>query len=478
MKRIILTMSVITTCVVAVFADYQPLLVEGRQWNLYERQYAVSVDGEIRAQHTMFQTIRDIFTFEGLTYYKVFNPYLGVEMVYREDVEQQRVYRCIYDQSQNKYNESLLFSFNTNVGDTIISYEEWYKDTLVFVVTKIDSVQGRKRIYVNNVERLAINSEIVYETDILLDEKITEYTDIWIEGIGSLTLLGNRMYEINDPSPAPLPILTCVYDNDSLIFTTPVADKLGCTVIPTIADTWYGLERNYLRSERSDDYTNVTLHLANDTLIDNVNYRQLFFEGEIFNNGKSICIGAVRQTEDGLKVYWHDLNQEHLLYDFSAEVGDTIKDAYFNLMDLREYLDNRGEKGSLGYLVESKKTINGRIHMGVVCCIEHDDGQIVNAYRTKWIQGIGTPNIIWPHDYGYYGTTTLWTLCAAKGDETLYTYDTRHLGIENNCPDWELINDNVEDVTVSSYTEKILDNDQIFIILGGKRYNLLGTEIK
>jgi|GEM_PF-1573649 len=477
MKRIILTITVITSCILVAFADYQPMLVEGRRWNLYEKTYAVWQD-EVHPQFTFFQTIRGKFVFDGLTYYKVNNPYLDADFVYREDADKQCVYRCLYDKSQNKYKESLLFSFNTNVGDTIISYGEYYKDTLVHVVTKIDSVQGRKRIYVKNVKRFAIFIEKVYEKDPLLDEIITDYTDIWIEGIGSLTILGEHLYNIDDPSPAPLPILTCVYDNDSLIFTTPVADKLGCTVIPTTADTWYGLERNYLRSEHSDDYTNVTLHLANDTLIDNVNYRQLFFEGEIFNNGKSICIGAVRQTEDGLKVYWHDLNQEHLLYDFSAEVGDTIKDAYFNLMDMHEYMEHMGEKACVGYLVESKEVIDGRIHMRVSCCIELEDGGIITQYATEWIQGIGTPNIIWPHDYGYYGTTSLWTLCAAKGDETLYTYDTRHLGIENNCPDWELINDNVEDVTVSSYAEKILDNDKIFIILGGKRYNLLGAEIK
>ncbi len=247
------------------------------------------------------------------------------------------------------------------------------------------------------------------------------------------------------------------------------------TVNPPTADTWYGVER-YIIPEPL--YYSVELHLTGDTIIDGTSFRKLTFTDTKYKY-TDLCIGALRQTADGMKVYWHNLKQEYLLYDFTAEVGDTIKDAYFNLYDMNEYIDHMGEKGSLGYLVENKEVVDGRIHMKVTCCIELDDGRVITNYSTKWIQGIGTPNIIWPYLFGYVGPTSLWTLCAAKGDEILYSFDTNHLGIENNCPDWRLINDNVDDTKSSvNTTQKQIIDGNLYIIRDGKRYNILGAEVK
>ena len=242
---------------------------------------------------------------------------------------------------------------------------------------------------------------------------------------------------------------------------------------PSVADRWYGVERNVSLGVVST-YSGVELHLAGDTVIGEITFKKLTLT-ESGHGYADRCIGALRQTEDGMKVYWHDLKEEHLLYDFSAEKGDTIKDAYFNENDMREYIDHMGDEDFVGYAVEDKEVVDGRIHMTVSCCFEIG----APRYQTVWIQGVGTHNIIWPYLFGCFNSTSLWTLCAARGEETLYSFDTQHLGISNNCPDWELISDAVTDVRGNvSHAAKTVDNGNIYILRDGRQYNLLGTEVR
>ena len=469
MKHIILTFSFLATCIVVALA-YQPMLVEGRQWNMYLMGGGYNPPYHIYPS-TYYQTVGADTVIGGNTY-KIIRAESS-NVFCREDIAEQSV----YIRRPNDETEQLLYKFNLNVNDTVEAYQSW-TNSAEFVVTAIDEILGRKRIFVDNI---ALKEKYEDREDgkqyPFFDEYITNYSDIWIEGIGGLTEVGYRMYEIYERVPQPLPVLTCVYDNDILIFSTTVADSVGCTYIPPVADTWYGVGVEPILTPQPEYYS-VELHLTEDTVINGTSFRKLTYTDTKYNYTDS-CIGALRQTADGMKVYWHNLDTEYLLYDFSAEVGDTIKDAYFKFMDSYEYTNVMEENTFVGYLVESKEVVDGRIHLNISCCIKHEDGQVVTDYSTKWIQGIGTPNIIWPYSFGYVGSAGLWTLCVAKDNEILYSFDTTNLGIENNCPDWKLITDNVNNTPSSINTpQKQIIDGNLFILHNGKRYNLLGAEVK
>ena len=211
------------------------------------------------------------------------------------------------------------------------------------------------------------------------------------------------------------------------------------------ADTWYGVEYDAM----DDVYYGVTYYLGEDTIVNKVNYRSLWrTEGYLKN---TICVGGLRQADEGMKVYYYNFytscgvpKQEYLLYDFTANVGDTIRDAYFRLEDMRLYTDFMGEPESVGWVVLNKYVQDDRIHMIIERCYEETD--VEERYQTHWIQGIGSPNVLWPVNYGVAGRTTLYALCATQGDAKLFSYDVEYLHIENNCTEWHLKTDNIEDI--------------------------------
>lgn len=247
-------------------------------------------------------------------------------------------------------------------------------------------------------------------------------------------------------------------------------DSTGVHTPPVCADTWHAVLYDYLDDwvlHQKSAYDRL-YHFDSDTIIGEYTYRKL-----MCNN--NLC-GALRQTDDGMKVYYYDLSTsvqnpfrhtDCLLYDFSANVGDTIKDAYFWLYDMHIYIDFMGEPESIGWLVTDKQTIDGRIHMTVARCYDDSTTNELPSYSqpryyTHWIQGIGTPNVIWPVDYSPGGVSVLYTLCAMHGDETLYSYDLESLGIENNCTEWHFTA--LDDIPAdNSRNRKFLRNGHIYI---------------
>ena len=100
------------------------------------------------------------------------------------------------------------------------------------------------------------------------------------------------------------------------------------------------------------------------------------------------------------------------------------------------------------------------------------------AFKTYWIQGVGTPNVLWPTKYGRVAFNILYTLCAMHGDETLYTYNLESLGIENNCTEWHLttgLDDIPDDDT---HTRKFLRDGQLLIQTPLGIFNARGQQIE
>ena len=247
---------------------------------------------------------------------------------------------------------------------------------------------------------------------------------------------------------------------------------------PVCADTWFGLIYKVPGMFESEQFEDIHYILTSDTTIGEHTYRKLM-------QNDTICVGGLRQTEDGMKVYYYDMvspsyypfsHVDCLLYDFTANVGDTIKNVYFREEDI--YTDAMYGVDFGGSVVLKKDTIDGRIHMKVGHCDIEGYGPY---YVTTWIQGIGTRNVIWPDLYGLPGKgwiNEVFTLCALHGDEELYTFSLPdYFRIENNCTEWHFtgLNDIPAD---NSRARKFLRNGQLLIETPLGTFNATGKLVE
>lgn len=290
----------------------------------------------------------------------------------------------------------------------------------------------------------------------------------YIEGIGGPK---GWMCETVDWELDDTDVWLCYYIDSTLIWASNDCDQwqskypnacLGYTPLKT-ADTWFGLIYKVPGMFESEQFEDIHYILTSDTTIGEHTYRKLI-------QNDTICVGGLRQTEDGMKVYYYDMvspsnypfsHVDCLLYDFTANVGDTIKNVYFREEDI--YTDAMHGVDFGGSVVLKKDTIDDRIHMKVGHCDIDGNGPY---YVTTWIQGIGTRNVIWPDLYGLPGKgwiNEVFTLCALHGDEELYTFSLPdYFRIENNCTEWHFtgLNDIPAD---NSRNRKFLRNGHIYI---------------
>jgi len=254
-------------------------------------------------------------------------------------------------------------------------------------------------------------------------------------------------------------------------------DSTGVLTPPVCADTWFGLIYKVPSMFESEQFEDIKYSLTSDTIIGDHTYRKLM-------QNDTICVGGLRQTENGMKVYYYDMvapsnypfsHMDCLLFDFTANVGDTI-DAYFRVEDI--YSDVIHGEDFVAWVVLDKDTIDGRIHMKVGQYDTYGQGPY---YETTWIQGIGTRHVIWPDEYGLPGKgwiNELYTLCALHGDEELYSYNLpEFFRIENNCTEWHFTG--LDDIQADdSNIRKFLRESQLFIETPLGTFNVTGQRIK
>ena len=247
------------------------------------------------------------------------------------------------------------------------------------------------------------------------------------------------------------------------------------------ATKWFGIQylHQYPQNDYTPDITSLTYTLEGDTLFKGITYQKICLTHEAEHKVKAYN-GAIRQSTDGQKVYFipSGSNNEYLLYDFSANGGDTVY-AYNGFSDIScEQMRNTADSGSIlaAWEILSTQTIDGRKHLKV--------REVDTQSSVEWIEGIGTKHILWPVGRGCYATGMEirfhQTLCATDSEgNVLYSYDTDNLGIHNNNCEWERINSAVENAIYStSAAHKILQDSHILILRGDKTYTLTGQEVK
>lgn len=198
---------------------------------------------------------------------------------------------------------------------------------------------------------------------------------------------------------------------------------------------------------------------------------------------KSI-VGSLHFGEDN-RVYFYRDDAEYVLYDFTAEPGDTLQ--------LFAGINNYPQHTTYTHVVTGKDTIdNGACRMMLEVVFPEENASVENAQKV-WLAGLGSIDGI-VHNAATQAsasrvasrgnassseTQTTVMLCAWRKDSCLYTtnfpdYDT--LGCVYN-KDGET---GVEDVTMpdTSDTQKFIRDGQLLIIHEGKTYNVMGIAIE
>ena len=277
----------------------------------------------------------------------------------------------------------------------------------------------------------------------------SEYEEnVWTEGLGGYSLIPNVC------PGGSMHVILCALRGDELLYRMDEEmyrnywERYGvpspCHHVPvTTADTWYFLEQDWVEPKEGKG----KYYLDGDTIFDGKQYRRLMHQGGLCE-GPSF-FGGLRQSNDGMQVYWYNVedrvfersNREYLLYDFSANIGDTIRNAFRDLQYvIFAYYDCvpdgvEIDPDLLVYIVRDKKVVDNRIVMTVglyyLGIVYGDEPSKEPLHITTWIQGIGTPQVLWPRTFSNCSLSDLYAACVLKGDEILYTYN------KGDCSDWD-----------------------------------------
>ena len=233
----------------------------------------------------------------------------------------------------------------------------------------------------------------------------------------------------------------------------------------TWCDTWNVMEYTTGMGEKTRE---TWCHrLAQDTVINGLTYTfvRCYWTHDETIGGR---YATVRFTEDK-KVYALIDGAEHLVYDFSAQVGDTIETI------VGAYWEGMYQTLCVHEIKTNPKTNRKTIILNRLCSIEYAP-YTESCCPIEWIEGIGdTQGFLmgYPVCEGWSGGFGCNLLCAYKDNELQYTgssYDT--FGCEYNTAA------DVEDIhTPESPIQKIIHNGQLFIQSKGKTYNVLGVEV-
>lgn len=241
------------------------------------------------------------------------------------------------------------------------------------------------------------------------------------------------------------------------------------------SDTWNVLSHAWDPEGGDDMYYGYTIiyQLGEDTLINEVRYRKLTGYFSLASPSMQEYVAALRFADDK-KVFIHYDNTEYLLYDFGAQVGDTL--------EIFGGIDHYKDFKILPHVITGIDTLaDGRLQIYSNAIIQESEGYetpFERIYPKIWIEGVGSKNgIVQNSATNRIGSGTSVLLCAYYDDDCIYTTDNPYytsLGCVYNDP----IFTSMEEVKSSTQSiQKIMYNGLLFILRDGKMYNIMGVEV-
>ena len=449
-------------------------------------EYCGETEEDNSANFTDKQTFDSIF-FENDKPYILCNGYLLRE-------EDNKIF--LYSQSLNK--DIVLYDFTLEVGDSLPAYIKdfdgtmYSDDTLVVTdissVTLLDGKEYKKWIFDNGME--------------------------YVEGIGMYG--GHRngnffglIQEIVVPCHTGTH-LVCVSKNNKLLYQMDDAEmeRLGAECLcdydrgprkdnakdgqiggrPTPTQ-WNQLE--VVLRQMDNNHTILQAETFSYTLedisqqVNNKTYFQLARQSTKDTATTKSVVGALHfgKDEDN-RVYFLRDGVEYVLYDFTAEIGDTV--------EIFAGINNYPQETTYTHVVVDKDTTeDGACRMFLEVVFPDETNTTAENAEKVWLAGLGSVDGI-VHNAAKRTsnahaapsrsarsseTETSVMLCAWREDSCLYTTnhpDYNELGCEYNQDPTS-----VEDISTSqSSFQKLLRDGQLFIIHDGKTYNVLGVPVE
>ena len=239
----------------------------------------------------------------------------------------------------------------------------------------------------------------------------------------------------------------------------------------TWSDTWNVLYHGWDPEGGDDPYMPYTFiyQLEEDTTINDLTYQRLTgrFSLSTMPSNKEY-VAALRFSENK-KVFIHYDDTEYLLYDFGAQVGDTLE--IFGGIDY--YKDFK----TLPHVITEIDTLDdGKLQMQLMANLQDDWHE--RSIPKTWIEGVGSKDGIVQNSATLkIGFGEFELLCAYHNDECIYTTDNPYytsLGCVYNDPIFSA----TEEVNAPAQSaQKIMYNGQLLILRDGKIYNVMGVEI-
>ena len=411
----------------------------------------------------------------------------------------------VYSAAQKK--DLVLYDFTLNVGDSlprlyvdeelssIVDYYKYEADweytkplfvTEVSTITLLDGKEYKKWTFDNGMEYVegigSFGTSYAWNDFYQLIANGPLYSDVFSQHLVCVSKNNKLLYQMDDAEMERLGAeCLCDYDRG------PRKDnakngKIGGRPTPT---QWNMLEvetkeldgtPTILRAE-TFSYT-----LENDSIIANgKTFYQLARQSTKDTAITKSFVGALHFGEDeDNRVYFLRDGVEYVLYDFTAEPGDTI--------EIFAGINNYPQETTYTHVVTGKDTLeNGACRMMLEVVLPDETTTATNAEKV-WLAGLGSIDGI-VHNTATRtsnahaaparsahssDTQTSVMLCAWRDDNCLYTtdhpdYDTYGC-VYNQDPT------GVEDVeTLGTQYQKILRDGHLYILRNNKIYDVLGT---
>lgn len=177
-------------------------------------------------------------------------------------------------------------------------------------------------------------------------------------------------------------------------------------------DKWKVLEfRTHMGMPEETESHMTLFYTSGDTTINHVSYRKVLRTTTTINEPGEY-IAAIR--EDGKQVYVYYIDQEYLLYDFGAQVGDE-RQIFSGINDTPRSYKNVIK--DIHTLEDGRKVLDVEI-IGV-----DEQDQEFDRRPTKWIEGIGSKSGLLYTGLDLPGGFIHHLLCAYKSGQCIYTTD-------------------------------------------------------
>lgn len=451
-------------------------------------EYCGETEEDNSANFTDKQTFDSIF-FENDKPYILCNDYLLRE-------EDNKIF--LYSQSLNK--DIVLYDFTLEVGDSLPAYIKdfdgtmYSDDTLVVTdissVTLLDGKEYKKWTFDNGMEYVEGIGMYGGHRNGNFFGLIQEIVVPCHTGthLVCVSKNGKLLYQMDDTEMERLGA-ECLCDYDSGHRKDNAKDgQIGGRPTPT---QWNQLE--VVLREMDNNHTILQAETFSYTLedisqqVNNKTYFQLARQSTKDTATTKSVVGALHfgKDEDN-RVYFLRDGVEYVLYDFTAEPGDTV--------EIFAGINNYPQETTYTHVVTGKDTLeNGACRMLLEVVFPDETNTTAENAEKVWLAGLGSVDGI-VHNAAKRAsnahaapnrsadsneTESSVMLCAWREDSCLYTTD--HPDYDSFGCVYNQDPTSVENTHSPSPTtdyKKLLHNGQLLIIHNGKTYNVLGIAVE